>query len=278
MRSAWVTGAIAFCLAGLSSFPSELEAQTAEELREQLRLPVPAVPEVERWSIPAMGANTPSGFGASWGDVYAGVGGTTRARFLEKSFTDADAAVAAGFGIGDPLAYVGLEITLVSYSTVRSGFGTRAGVSLHLHRVVFGDAGIAIGWENALKRGPPDSGDSLYGVVSKWFQLRRSDFAPFSAVMVSAGVGGGRFRSQDDVDNDVDGVGVFGSVGVRILAPLTFVADWTGQDLTVLGSLTPFRNVSLIVAAGFADITGYARDDRPRPVGSVSYGFNFLNR
>ena len=96
--------------------------------------------------------------------------------------------------------------------------------------------------------------------------------------MVSAGVGGGRFRSQDDVDNDVDGVGVFGSVGVRILAPVTLVADWTGQDLTVLGSLTPFRNVSLIVAAGFADITGYARDDRPRPVGSVSYGFNFLNR
>ena len=257
-------------------FASSLRAQTIDQLRQQFRLPVPEAPDL--WTVPAMGANTPSGFGAGWVDAYLGTWGTTRARFTERSFADADGAVGMGLGIGDPRSYFGLEITAASYSTFNSGFGTRAGLSLHLHRIVFGDFGLAVGWENALARGTPDSGESLYAVVSKWFQLKDSDSAPFSAIMLSLGMGDGRFRSQGETDNDVDALGVFGSLAVRIAAPASVVADWTGQDLTALLSLTPFGTVSLILSGGWADITGRTGDRGARLVGAVSYGFNFLGR
>ena len=183
-----------------------------------------------------------------------------------------------GFGMGDPRSYFGLEVTATSYSTFRSGFATRAGLNLHLHRIVFGSFGLAVGWENALERGAPDSSESLYGVVSKWFQLKDSDSAPFSSIMLSLGVGDGRFRSQEDVDNDVDVLGVFGSVALRVASPASVVVDWTGQDLTALLSLTPFRTVSLILSGGWADITGRTGDRGARVVGAVSYGLNFLGR
>lgn len=266
-----VSGLVLLCLCAPS-----LGAQTIDQLRQQFRLPVPEVPDF--WTVPAMGANTPSGFGAGWGDAYLGTFGTTRARFTEREFADADGAVGAGFGLGDPWSYFGLEVSGTSYSTFHSGFGNRAGVSLHLHRIVFGSFGLAVGWENALVRGTPDSGESFYGVVSKWFQLKDSDSALFSSLMLSLGVGDGRFRSQEDVDKDIDASGVFGSVAVRVLAPASVVVDWTGQDLTALLSLTPFRTFSLVLSGGWADITGYTGDKGARVVGAVTYGFNFLGR
>ena len=115
-------------------------------------------------------------------------------------------------------------------------------------------------------------------MASKWFQLEDSDSAPFSSVMLSLGVGDGRFRSQEEADNDIDALGVFGSVAVRLLAPASVVVDWTGQDLTALLSLAPFRTVSLTLSAGWADITGNTGDRGARLVGAVSYGFDFLGR
>lgn len=256
----------------LALFASPLHAQDVEDLRQQFRLGIPEESSEESWTIPAMGANTPSGFGASFGDVYFGAAATTRARFVE----DADGTVAGGFGLGDPWSWVGLEVTVNSFSTLRSGFGERMGVDFHLHRMLPGAVGVAIGWENAITRGGPDSGESRYAVASKWFQLRESDLDPFSALMLSLGAGDGRFRSQEDFDEGADTINIFGSVAVRAFAPVSLVANWTGQDLTLASSISPLRRWPLIVLLGVADVTGNAGDGA-RLVGSASYSFDFRN-
>ena len=71
-----------------------------------------------------------------------------------------------------------------------------------------------------------------------------------SSAMISAGVGDGRFQTEDDWLAGRNGVGLFGSLAVRVAAPLSVVADWTGQDLMILGSIAPFRNFGMVVSAG----------------------------
>jgi hypothetical protein len=255
-----------------------VDAQNPAVARANPRLPLPdwftETPNTW-WSVPAMGANTPSGFGAGWGDFYIGLGGTSRARFQAQTWTDADAAAAFGLGLGDPARTVGFEVTVNSYSTFEHHFFTRTGIDFHLHRQFARDYSIAVGYENAIRSGVVDSGESQYAVLSKWTSLRDDPNKPFSALMVSAGVGNGRFRSQQDVDVDKKTVNVFGSVALRVFAPVSLVADWTGQDLTTVASVAPFRKISLLFVGGFADITGNTGDEGgARLVGSISYGVN----
>jgi hypothetical protein len=51
------------------------------------------------------------------------------------------------------------------------------------------------------------------------------------------------------------------------------VADWTGQDLTALASVAPFRRFPLVVSLGAADLTGASNQRTPRLVGSASVAF-----
>jgi len=50
------------------------------------------------------------------------------------------------------------------------------------------------------------------------------------------------------------------SVGVRVLSPLSLIADWTGQDLMLGASIVPFVRLPLFIAPAFADVTGSAGD------------------
>ena len=216
-----------------------------------------------------MGANSPGGFGARWGDAFVGVAYQANIR----SSTGNDGAVAAGVGLGNPWTLVGLDVAVVSFSTVRSGLGRRMGVDFKVHRVLPGLIGIAVGWESALLRGDTDGLRSRYAAASRWFQLRDDD-ALFSALVVSAGMGNGRFVRPDDW---VAGkrIGFFGSVAVRVAPPLSVVADWTGQDLALATSIAPFERHSVVFVAGFVDLTGTAGEDGARFVISASYGFRF---
>ena len=177
-----------------------------------------------------------------------------------------------GFALGDPDRLVGLDVDVISFSTVREGFFKRMGVDFELHRYLGSGFAVAAGWENAIIRGFQDTDPSHYGVVSKWLQLKEDDSAPFSAVMLTLGVGDGRFRTEDDEDNNVSTVNVFGSAGVRVIGPASVIADWTGQDLYLGGSVAPLKHWQLIISSGFADVTRSAGDGA-RWV--VSGGFSF---
>lgn len=277
-RPTGLPGALIVGLA-LLFLPGALAGQSAEELRARYLLPVRAADADDRllvrpgWTVPAMGGNSPTGYGADWGVVYVAGSFQERTRFSEK----ADATAALGAGLGDAREAVGLEVRLHSFSTFRSHFFETGGLDLHLHRQLPGGFGLALGWESALHWGGGDSGSNPYGVVSKWFALKADDREPLSALSVSAGVGGGRFQSEEAWRAGEDGVGVFGSLALRVAAPVSVVVDWTGQDLMLATSVAPLRELGLVVTGGVADVAGRAGDGA-RWVMAASFSHDFRGR
>ena len=224
------------------------------------------------WTIPGMSAATPLGFGAEWGSVWAGASYQNQLRYGTAN----DGAVAVGFGVGDATKYVGLQVGVISFSTVRSGFGERMGIDLHLHRR-FGELwSVAVGVESfaADYDITQDSDKNVYAVGSRWLGLRSNPDAPFGLAMVTLGVGSGRFQTNASFENRENGVGAFGSFGVRVLQPLSLISEWTGQDLTLAASVTPLRDQDVAITAGFADVTGAAGDGARFVIGG-SVGLRF---
>ncbi len=130
--------------------------------------------------------------------------------------------------------------------------GQDGSISFKLHRRLPQDLAAAVGVNNAIAWGETDGGASVYGVASKMF----------------------RYRSDADIDNDVDSVGLFGSVAVQVVPQMHAIAEWTGQDLTVGISVVPFGNLPLVITPAVTYITGNA-SDRSRFILGIGYGFSF---
>jgi len=264
----WVAGATAL-MGGLSG----AGGQSPDALRDPFRLDLsPAVRSALLYANrPGSSVATPTAYGASWGQVFVGAGWQERGRYIEKP----DGAVMAGLGFGNPRELVGLEVVYTSFSTVRSGFFSRTALSFKVHRVLSGSTAIAAGWENALVRGPTDGGSSGFGVVSHVFHLGDPLERPFRTLTASLGVGNGRFRSERQVQAGTGALGVFGSVGLRLVAPVALIADWTGQDLALGTSVVPIRSLPLVLTAGVQDVTRRAGDG-PRLTVGAGAAFDLL--
>ncbi|HEX6747383.1 MAG TPA: hypothetical protein VF092_08870 [Longimicrobium sp.] len=223
-------------------------------------------------AVPAVSISSPTAFGVDMGEGFAGFAYQARTRFTE----DDDGAAVIGIGLGDRDRFVGLEVAATSYSTLRGGGPLETGsISLKLHRAIGDDWGVAAGVENVVDWGGIDTGLSPFGVVTHVFRLADDPRRPFSALAASLGVGGGRFRTEDDVVEDNETVNVFGSAGLQVVEPLSLIADWNGQDLYAGASLAPIRRVPLVINAGFADLTRNAGDG-PRFIVSAGIGFRWL--
>ncbi|WP_250123652.1 S-layer homology domain-containing protein [Chroococcidiopsis sp. CCMEE 29] len=244
--------------------------QQLEALQEQFLLAQPVVQEriiPRALGIPGSSVGSPSAFGAEWGDLFAGVSFQSRTRFTNA----ADGAVVAGFGLGNARTAVGLEVAVTVFDLLDNTF-ERGGVSFKVHRILGEGLAIAAGVENAIIWGESDTDSSAYGVVSKIFRFR-NPAEPFSSLTVNLGLGGGRFRSEDDVFDGNDTINVFGSVGLRVVEPVSVIADWTGQDLNLGASIVPFRNIPLTITPAVADVTNNAGDGA-RFVLSIGYGLS----
>jgi hypothetical protein len=237
-----------------------------EEWRRRLRLDAPAERLV---ALPAASIANPTAFGVDFRQGYVGLSYQARTRFTDID----DAAALAGIGLGDRNRFVGVELTLHSYSTIRGGgpFET-GGVGVKVHRALGTRSGVAAGVENAFSWGGSDAGRSGYVVGTHVLFRTDQSSTTLNALALSLGVGNGRFRSEDDVAADKEGVNVFGSAGLQLLEPAALVLDWTGQDLWAGLSVTPIRHQPLVVNLAFADLTRSAGDG-PRFVASVAYGF-----
>ncbi len=251
--------------------PPSPQISPVADLRQQYQLPEPPVIEqIRRIFGGGSSISTPTAFGAQNGNVF--LGGTYQQR---TRFTDVDdGAVAVGFGLGDARKLVALETTATSFSTFRQGFWNNGGVSFKVHRTFPGDWAVALGVENAINWGDNDSGSSIYGVATKVFRLRENQSEPLSRVTASVGLGGGRFRSQRAIEEGDTGSNFFGSVGVQVVEPVSMIAEWTGQDLNIGASITPFPGVPLVITPAAADITNTAGDGA-RFILGVGYGISF---
>lgn len=241
-----------------------------EELRNQYLLPEPAtlvVPTAGGSSAPGVSIGTPTAFGANWGRLYAGFGYQERTRFTTK----ADGTVALGFGLGNSRENVGLEVSLVVTDLIDETLAD-GGVSFKVHRLLPNNFAVAAGVEYALSWGDIDTTSSPYGVVTKVFRFKENSAEPLSQLTVSLGVGGGRYRSEDDVINDNNTIGVFSSVGLRVFEQISLIADWTGQDLFLGASIVPFKDLPLVITPAFADVTNNAGDGA-RFIMGIGYGY-----
>lgn len=250
-------------------------AQDAGALRDRYRLPAPPTLEVAArgpWAAPGIAIGIPTGFGADQGDGFAGMGFQHRTRLEDRP----DGGLVAGVGVGDARRAAGLEAAVSSFGTARSC--CRGGVSFKLHKLLPpGDASVALGWENAATWGrmegldeATDAGSSVYLVGTKVFRLRDNPAYPLGSMSLTAGVGTGRFRTERQILDGEETVGVFGGGSLRLAPPASLIVDWTGQDLAAGVSVVPLRRFPLLLTPGVADLT-----TEPRFILGVGYGFNF---
>ncbi|NCS04622.1 MAG: hypothetical protein GPJ06_22335 [Microcystis aeruginosa G13-11] len=218
---------------------------------------------------PSGSISTPSAFGATFGQIFGGFGFQSRTRFTNQ----ADGGLALGGGLGDPQKIVGLDVTLAILSLFGDNAG-RGSFSFKIHRSLPESFAVALGFENAINWGGTDGSSSIYGVVSKFFQLTETTEEPFSQLTLSLGVGGGRFRSEGAIEDGVNSLGVFASAGLRIVEPVSAIVEWSGQDLNAGISLIPFPKVPLTINLAGADLTGNAGDGA-RFVMSIGYNYFF---
>lgn len=236
-----------------------------EPQRIPLRIPFPRQPYRASPSITII---NPSAYGASWGNFGVGIGFQERARFTDE----ADGVIGLGFGLGNSQKNVGVQLG-VSLVDVSSPFNDGA-VNLKLHRRLPQDFAVALGVQGLTTWGDTDGGSSVYGVTTKRFRLRQDRTKPFSELYTSVGLGGGQFRSESDIDNGNDTIGLFGSIALKIIEPVGLVTEWTGQDLTIGVPLVLFRNLPLVIVPAVTDVTGTAGDGARFVVG-VGYSFSF---
>jgi hypothetical protein len=218
-------------------------------------------------SSPGITMLTPSAYGKSWRKASFGVGLQSRARFTDQ----ADGILGVGFGLGDAKKSVGLDISIAIVDISDFDNGT---ISWKLHRQLPEDFAVAVGVRNFVTFGSTDGGTSGYGVITKMFRLQDNESKPLSRLYVSAGVGGGQFRSESDINNNIDSLGVFGSVAVTVAQPVNAIVEWSGQDLGLGLSVAPFKNIPLVITPGISDITGTAGDG-VRFILGVAYSFSF---
>ncbi len=239
-----------------------------EEKFEPQRIPL-RIPRQSYYRVsPSVTIINPSGYGAAWGNAGIGIGFQERVRFLDKS----DGVIGFGFGLGNPQKNLGVQIG-VSLVDVSSPWRDGA-VSIKLHRRLPKDFSIAVGTQGAKTWGDTDGGSSVYGVVTKRLRLKPDRTKPLSEMYVSLGIGGGQFRSAFNIENGVESVGVFGSFAVRVIEPVSFITEWTGQDLTIGTSIVPFKNLPIVIIPAITDITGQAGDGARFIVGA-GYSFSF---
>ena len=249
----------------------------AEEIRQQLLIEPGdpnAVPEIDVLDrrpqpIPSSTFITPNAYGADWGDIYLGVAGTTE----DGTDDGLDGAASVGFGLGDAVKNVGVEVNVGIISL--DGFADDGTAGFKLHKVFprANNLGVAVGWTNPIKWGKADRKDTFYGVVTQQFNLRpnKANSMPLTA---SLGVGTGLFRSKGAIEDRNNAPNVFGSVGLRVIPQVSVVSSWTGRSLGLAASTAPFSSVPIVLTAGVSDLTDNT-EEGTQFVGSLGYSFGF---
>ncbi|HUP91459.1 MAG TPA: hypothetical protein VM074_04365 [Solimonas sp.] len=197
-------------------------------------------------SSPGIAFGSPVAFGAGWGEIGFGVGGTT---LPKRSRADVDGSFGVVFGLGDPNRYVGLE-TSVNLISLRRSFGDDGNVGLKLHTVLPGSAAFAIGVDNIGRWGRAKFGSSsVYAVGTKIFRLapNSSNVLPLS---VNLGIGDNRFS-----DLDHPNASVFGGLAFFPIRQLSLIADYSERSVNAGVSVAPFSQIPATLTVGATNLT-----------------------
>lgn len=244
LRSSAPVLALAVSLA----LPGALQAQG----RDVYKLPMPqAVAGAEMGRAqPGVASSSPIGYGPSAGDVFVGVGYQAKT----GTFGDQDGAVSVGGGFFNPNETVGLEVVVTSLSTVRSGFGSRMVGGAKVHRNLNG-FGVGVGIEGIKINGDEFDTDPSFFLAATTVRPIR-DAATFNQAVLNLGVGNGRFQPGTDFAAGEKGIGVFASAALRVNSFSSAILDYTGAQLNMAMSFTPFKDLPFVITPALNDVTG----------------------
>jgi hypothetical protein len=259
--------------------PSSTQASTTNAAPLFIQPIVPPDPSLQPKGpkfFPGFNAGSPSGFGANWGDVFAGISLIDRSSPKGSPTDKADGSIAFGFGLGNAQDLIGIEVVYNLISLTPSRFASNGSFDFKFHRALPDLMSVAIGWENAINYGPDAGGtpSSVYGSFSKFFVLQPENIENPMLLGLTLGTGGGRFRSFDDQVAGRGGVGVFASAGLQVLSNLSVITDWTGQNLNLGVSYVPFASLPIYVNGTLVDVAGTTSIGLRYSLG-VGFGFNF---
>lgn len=243
------SSASVLALAVTLALPGALQAQG----RDVYKLPMPqqgmAGAQMGR-TQPGVASSSPIGYGPSQGDIFVGVG------YQAKTGTsgEQDGALAVGGGFFNPNESVGLEVVLVSLSTVRSGFGSRMVAGAKVHKIL-GDFGVGVGIEGLKLNGDEfDTDPSYYIAATTTRPVRDAD--TFNSATFNLGLGNGRFQSAEDFVTGETGIGAFASAALRVNHFSSAIIDYTGAQINLAMSFSPFRDLPLVITPALNDVTG----------------------
>ncbi len=175
-----------------------------------------------------------------------------------------DGIVGLGYGMGDPVLRVGLQIgTAISDLSQFNNVS----FSFKLHRYLARGTTIALGAESLFSDDAisDDAGDSFYLVVSHVVQSLGLDRPGIGRVHVSVGLGSGRFARKSDRDfsegKGRNGTIVFANVAVEVARGTNMVLEWSGTNLlTGVSRTVQVQRVPISLSLGLADLTAYSGD------------------
>jgi hypothetical protein len=256
---------------GTDADPMKLRQQLDGITRKEFDIKCPCFGSLS----PGMTIFNPSAFGADNNTIFLSGSYQSRTRFTNTS----DGELGLGIGLGDASSFLGAELSYTINSFGRSqGFGS-GGFNAKIHKKLSDDFSLAVGWNQfaQVKFGNGTAGgnipfdypkNSYYAAATKVFALTDNIDSFLSRIALTAGVGGGQFLSETELQNaiianrDPSGLGVFGSAGIRLAKPLSAVVEWTGQDLAAGLSFVPFEGFPLVISPSFRDITGAGNGSR----------------
>ncbi|MDH6056615.1 hypothetical protein [Umezakia ovalisporum] len=272
--SSQVTQESAQILLGESVAPKQLTPErSVDQLRQELRV-TPIFDVIQRRVYsPSASAGIPTAFGASWGDMFLSLAGSTS----DNVRPETDGGTSLGFGLGNSRQSLGLEVIYNNLS-IRS-FAQNGSFDAKVHRSLFSNSttqvAAAVGWNNLANYGNDAGGtypSSVYGVVSAYRVLRPQDRNNSLPVTLSLGLGGAPFFS-----NSNSGVGVIAGAGIQVHPQIAVSSAWSGRGLNLGASFVPVQTIPLSVAVIYGDALDNTESGSVLAVG-IGYSFNFLQR
>jgi hypothetical protein len=261
MKTAGATALLAIALPAAAADISQLglSQSQVDALNAQLTAPVVS---------PGIAFGSPVAFGVAWREAFVAVGGNTISH-PSGNQDRLDGSAAVGVGLGNPVTFIGLEAVATAIS-FKDNFGEDGDLSLKLHRVLPGRAGIAVGVDNTSRWGAPKSTKAgTYLAFTKVFDVGDMAYSP-TPISFNIGLGNGRF-ARPGHNNEV---GVFGSMAVAPWRQVSFIADYDGRDGNAGVSIVPFARMPLVVTVGAINIgRRYGKDTEF--AGGVGYLFSF---
>lgn len=215
--------------------------------------PIPPITTTEPvWPSPSLNPGVPSAFMASWGDVYAIATAATAGE--ERGV--ADGSWVAGFGLGDAVRAVALELNGGCGSV--KNFCSNGGFGLRLGRVLISEPdqrlALTAAWQNGVQWGNEGEQDDIYSVTLSYAVPLRPPSGHFGQTLqINAGAGNSTFAPYIASGSE-SRIGGFASIGFELSPAVGVSAGWSGRGVNAQFSYSPFLNVPVTLNLLGADL------------------------